>query len=240
MGHCRGCCAEYAEGAGPGQQHQQKPLPQVTHRHALHQALMSHCNHCHGAVQAVVTCSLQMPHLCTLAMHTVLYHSKCFWWHLLTIWDRQFNLSGMLVLLSAGAQCSSMSTAQMGTTSRPQFYVMKMNCAVLCRRPVLVDVYSIGMFKFKGVMGMYNVVQIMPSLLAGRNEHIPASLPRGKATCVTRDIERLSSVTVYLPDYEQAQLHGGNTGGTEDTVQTPVGSMTHSASPSLLVSHAIA
>lgn len=104
----------------------------------------------------------------------------------------------------------------------------------------MVDVYSIGMFKFKGVMGMYNVVQIMPSLLAGRNEHIPASLPRGKATCVTRDIEKLSSVTVYLPDYEQAQLHAGNTGEAEDTVQTPMGSMTRSASASLLVSHAIA
>ena len=115
-----------------------------------------------------------------------------------------------------------------------------MKWAVVCRRPVAVDVYSIGMFKFKGVMGMYNVVQIMPSLLVGRNEHIPASLPRGKATCVTRDIEKLSSVTVYLPDYEQAQLHSGNTGGTEDTVQTPLGSMTHSAAPGLLVSHAIA
>ena len=105
---------------------------------------------------------------------------------------------------------------------------------------MLVDVYSIGMFKFKGVMGMYNVVQVMPSLLAGRNEHIPASLPRGKATCVTRDIEKLSSVTVYLPDYEQPQLHGGNPGAFEDTFQTPSGSMTHSNSASLLVPHAIA
>lgn len=29
MGLCRGCCHEHAEGAGPHQQHQQEPLPQV-------------------------------------------------------------------------------------------------------------------------------------------------------------------------------------------------------------------
>ena len=109
-----------------------------------------------------------------------------------------------------------------------------------CRRPVTVDVYSIGMFKFKGVMGMYNVVQIMPALLADRNEHIPASLPRGKATCVTRDIEKLSTVTVYLPDYEQPQLHAGHNESHADTVQTPVGSMTNSPAASLLVPIGIA
>lgn len=109
-----------------------------------------------------------------------------------------------------------------------------------CRRPVTVDVYSIGMFKFKGVMGMYNVVQIMPALLADRNEHIPASLPRGKATCVTRDIEKLSTVTVYLPDYEQPQLHAGHNKSHADTVQTPVGSMTNSPAASLLVPIGIA
>ena len=103
-----------------------------------------------------------------------------------------------------------------------------------------VDVYSIGMFKFKGVMGMYNVVQIMPALLADRNEHIPASLPRGKATCVTRDIEKLSTVTVHLPDYEQPQLHAGHNKSHADTVQTPVGSMTNSPATSLLVPIGIA
>lgn len=111
---------------------------------------------------------------------------------------------------------------------------------MLCRRPVIVDVYSIGMFKFKGVMGMYNVVQIMPALLADRNEHIPASLPRGKATCVTRDIEKLSTITVYLPDYEQPQLHAGHNESHADTVQTPVGSMTNSPATSMLVPMGIA
>lgn len=110
----------------------------------------------------------------------------------------------------------------------------------VCRRPVTVDVYSIGMFKFKGVMGMYNVVQIMPSVLADRNEHIPASLPRGKATCVTRDIEKLSTITVYLPDYDQPQLHAGHNESHADTVQTPVGSMTNSPATSLLVPMGIA
>ena len=64
-------------------------------------------------------------------------------------------------------------------------------------------------------------------MLADRNEHIPASLPRGKATCVTRDIEKLSTVTVYLPDYEQPQLHAGHNESHADTVQTPVCSHRH-------------
>ncbi|KAL3161919.1 hypothetical protein ABBQ38_009004 [Trebouxia sp. C0009 RCD-2024] len=82
------------------------------------------------------------------------------------------------------------------TLQKEQGFPNSMGRSHFPRRPVTVDVYSIGMFKFKGVMGMYNVVQIMPSLLADRNEHIPASLPRGKATCVTRDIEKLSTITV--------------------------------------------
>ena len=75
-----------------------------------------------------------------------------------------------------------------------------------CRRPVAIDIFSIGVFKFKGVAGTYNVVQVMPTQLAGRNEHFPATLPRGKATCLSRDVEKLSHVTVQLPDYDLPQV----------------------------------
>ena len=69
-----------------------------------------------------------------------------------------------------------------------------------------VDIFSIGVFKFKGVAGTYKVVQVMPTQLAGRNEHFPATLPRGKATCLSREVEKLSHVTVQLPDYDLPQV----------------------------------
>lgn len=69
-----------------------------------------------------------------------------------------------------------------------------------------IDIFSIGVFKFKGVAGIYNVVQVMPTQLAGRNEHFPATLPRGKATCLSREVEKLSHVTVQLPDYDLPQV----------------------------------
>lgn len=78
-----------------------------------------------------------------------------------------------------------------------------------CRRQIEVDIFSIGLFKFKGVTGSYQVVQLLPQELRGRNEHFPANLSRGKAVCMQRDVGLLGSVTVSIPDPSKPHLHCG-------------------------------
>ncbi len=81
----------------------------------------------------------------------------------------------------------------------------------MCRRDIDVDIYSIGLFKFKGVTGSYRVVQLLPQELLGRNKHCPTGLSnhRGKAVCMQRDAGLIRSVVVSIPDTSLPYLHCG-------------------------------
>ena len=72
-----------------------------------------------------------------------------------------------------------------------------------------MDIFNIGLFKFKGVTGSYQVVQLLPRELRGRNDHFPASLTKGKAVCMQRDAGHIGTVTVSIPDPSKPHLHRG-------------------------------
>ena len=72
-----------------------------------------------------------------------------------------------------------------------------------------MDIFKIGLFKFKGVTGSYQVVQLLPQELRGRNEHFPATLSKGKAVCMQRDAGLVGSVAVSIPDPSKPHLHCG-------------------------------
>ncbi|KAK9811314.1 hypothetical protein WJX72_001645 [[Myrmecia] bisecta] len=95
------------------------------------------------------------------------------------------------------------------------------------RRLVDVDVYSIGLFKFKGVTGVYSVVQVLPALLAGRIAFISAPPPSGKAICLAHDVCKVGSAAVDIPDFEQPQLYTCR--NPHSTSQTPSTSFSHAA-----------
>ena len=63
-----------------------------------------------------------------------------------------------------------------------------------------VEVYSLGMFAFKGLAAHRQIAQLMPSSLSERLALFPHALKRGKATCVTPDNKLLAVTTVVLPD----------------------------------------
>ncbi|KAK9831232.1 hypothetical protein WJX74_008532 [Apatococcus lobatus] len=63
-----------------------------------------------------------------------------------------------------------------------------------------VEVYSLGMFAFKGLAAHRQIAQLMPTNLSERLALFPHALKRGKATCVTPDNKLLAVATAVLPD----------------------------------------
>ena len=63
-----------------------------------------------------------------------------------------------------------------------------------------VEVYSLGMFAFKGLTAHRRIAQLMPTSLSERLSLFPHVLKRGKATCVTYDNRLLAVTTAVLPD----------------------------------------
>ncbi|KAK9864492.1 hypothetical protein WJX84_005112 [Apatococcus fuscideae] len=63
-----------------------------------------------------------------------------------------------------------------------------------------VDVYSLGLFAFKGLASHRQIAQLIPTSLSERLALFPHVLKRGKATCITADSKLLATSTAILPD----------------------------------------
>lgn len=63
-----------------------------------------------------------------------------------------------------------------------------------------VEVYSLGVFAFKGLAAHRQIAQLMPTTLTERLSLFPHVLKRGKAICVTPDNSLLAVATAVLPD----------------------------------------
>ena len=63
-----------------------------------------------------------------------------------------------------------------------------------------VEVYSLGIFAFKGLAAHRQIAQLMPTTLSERLALFPHVLKRGKAICVTPDNSLLAVATAVLPD----------------------------------------
>ena len=139
-------------------------------------------------------------------------HCSCYWQPpFLRGEQRHSNMRSVYSLRSCGAdlvevvQCLIACLPEL----RGRYCEAVEACEAFCRRQVEVDIFNIGVFKFKGVTGSYQVVQLLPQELRGRNEHWPASLTRGKAVCMQRDVSLLGSVSVSIPDPSRPHLHCG-------------------------------
>lgn len=102
--------------------------------------------------------------------------------------------------LSIGARALQHSTSQLSSAFRTSSLPPIDDSSSFPQRLVDVEVYSLGMFAFKGLTAHRQIAQLMPSSLSERLALFPHVLKRGKATCVTYDNRLLAVTAALLPD----------------------------------------